>query len=94
MSPAALLCLHPGRKGFEHLHRVQRARLRQEVQAALEAAGCAHIACNAITANNAAKALLRVAEEEGFPLPKEQARFAVPLLANRESPPFHRVLVP
>jgi hypothetical protein len=44
------------------------------MQAVLEAAGCAVISCNAITANNAAKALLRVAEAESFPLSKEQAR--------------------
>ena len=47
-------------------------------QAVLEAAGCAVIACNAITANNAAKALLRVAEAEAFPLSKEQARACIP----------------
>jgi hypothetical protein len=46
----------------------------QEVQAALEGAGCARIACNAITANNGARALLRVAEAAGFALSKEQAR--------------------
>lgn len=52
----------------------QTLHAEQEVQAALEAAGCAHIACNAITANNGAKALLRVAEAASFPLSKEQAR--------------------
>ena len=49
------------------------AACMQEMQAALEAAGVAHIACNPITANNAAKALLRVAEAERMPLSKEQA---------------------
>lgn len=45
----------------------------QEMQAALEAAGVAHISCNPITASNAAKALLHVAEAERMPLSKEQA---------------------
>ncbi len=43
------------------------------MQAALEGAGVARIACNPITANNAAKALLRMAEAERMPLSKEQA---------------------
>ena len=43
------------------------------MQAALEAVGVAHISCNPVTANNAAKALLRVAEAERMPLAKEQA---------------------
>ena len=34
----------------------------------------AHIGCNPITANNAAKALLRVADAEQMPLSKEQAQ--------------------
>ena len=34
----------------------------------------AHISCNPITANNAAKALLRVAEAEQMSLSKEQAQ--------------------
>lgn len=45
----------------------------QELQAALDAAGAAQIACNPITDNNVAKALARVAGEEGMPLAKEQA---------------------
>ena len=46
----------------------------QDIQTALEATGVAHINCNPITANNAAKALLRVAEAEQMPLSKEQAQ--------------------
>ena len=46
----------------------------QDIQSALEATGVAHISCNPITANNAAKALLRVAEAEQMPLSKEQAQ--------------------
>ena len=45
----------------------------QEMQAALEAVGVAHISCNPVTAGNAAKALLRVAEVERMPLSREQA---------------------
>ncbi|CAL5226917.1 g9794 [Coccomyxa viridis] len=45
----------------------------RDMQAALEAVGVAHISCNPVTANNAAKALLRVAEAERMPLAKEQA---------------------
>ena len=46
----------------------------QDIQSALEATGVAHISCNPITANNAAKALLRVAEAEQMPLSKKQAQ--------------------
>ena len=46
----------------------------QDIQTALEASGVAHISCNPITANNAAKALLRAAEAEQMPLSKEQAQ--------------------
>lgn len=44
------------------------------MQTALEAVGVAHISCNPITANNAAKALLTVAEAESMPLSKDQAQ--------------------
>ncbi|CAK0786199.1 hypothetical protein CVIRNUC_009412 [Coccomyxa viridis] len=46
----------------------------RDIQTALEASGVAHISCNPITANNAAKALLRAAEAEQMPLSKEQAQ--------------------
>ena len=45
----------------------------QDMQVALEATGVAHISCNPVTANNAAKALLGVAQAERMPLSKEQA---------------------
>lgn len=45
----------------------------QHMHAALKAVGVAHISCNPITANNAAKALLRIADAERMPLSKEQA---------------------
>ena len=52
---------------------VMRASRVQDMQAALEAAGVAHISCNPVTANSAAKALLGVAQAERMPLSKEQA---------------------
>ena len=44
------------------------------MQTVLEAVGVAHISCNPVTVNNAAKALLTVAEAESMPLSKEQAQ--------------------
>ena len=46
----------------------------QDIQSVLEATGVARISCNPITANNAAKALLCVAEAEQMPLSMEQAQ--------------------
>ena len=46
----------------------------QDTQAALEAAGVAHISCNPVTANNAARALLGVAQAERMALSRDQAQ--------------------